>query len=144
SWNFGIGNYTFTDPLGQAGATMGTSSGCLTGATKPLANVTIQQGFSVGQAKVTLPQNSFNQESAVLDGKGANLDGSARSQPTQSQLSNALRNVNKTPYLSSGAVPPGVYLPYTPGSNGNPNVFNGGGIMVSGDASVVLTPTTAG
>jgi hypothetical protein len=144
SWNFGTGAYTFTDPLGQAGPTMGTSSGCPTGSTKPPANVTTQQGFSVGQQKVQLPTNSFNQESAVLDGKGANPDGSARSQPTQSQMSNALRNINKTPYPSSGAVPPGVYLPYTPGSNGNPNVFNGGGIMVSGDASVILSPTATG
>ncbi|HEY2499323.1 MAG TPA: PilX N-terminal domain-containing pilus assembly protein [Candidatus Angelobacter sp.] len=143
SWNFGTGNYTFTDPLGQAGPTMGTSA-CPKGVTTPPANVTAQQGVALGQAKVQLPQNSFNQESAVLDGKGANPDGSARPQPTQSQLSNALRNISNTPYPSSGLVPPGVYLPYTPATKGSPATFNGGGIMISGNASVVLTPAANG
>jgi hypothetical protein len=144
SWNFGTGQYTFTDQLGQAGPTVGTSNGCPGGATTLPPNVSAPQGFKPGQKAVTLPQNSFNQESAVLDGKGANPDGSARPQPTQSQMNNALRNVNKTPYPASGAVPPGVYLPYTVNGGGNNPTFNGGGIMVSGDASVILTPTATG
>jgi hypothetical protein len=144
SWNFGTGQYTFTDQLGQAGPTVGTSTSCPTGSTATPANVTTQQGFKPGQKPVALPQNSFNQESAVLDGKGANPDGTARSQPTQSQMSNVLRNINKNPYPSSGAVPPGVYLPYTVDGSGKNPTFTGGGIMVSGDASVVLTPTATG
>jgi len=143
SWNFGTGQYTFTDKLGQAGPTVGTSN-CPTGTATLPANVTDPQGFKPGQTKITLPSNSFNQESAVLDGKGANPDGSPRAQPTQSQMNNALRNINKTPYPGSGAVPPGVYLPYTVNSGGNNPTFNGGGIMVSGDASVILSPTATG
>lgn len=143
SWNFGTGQYTFTDPLSQAGATVGTSGGCPAGTKTLPANVTAQQGAAFGQPKVTLPQNSFNQERAVLDGKGANADGSPVTQPSQSELSNALRNIKQKNYPSSGAVPPGVYMPYSFNSSGQP-VFTGGGIMVSGDASVVLTPTATG
>jgi Tfp pilus assembly protein PilX len=143
SWNFGTGQYTLTDTLGQAGPTVGTSN-CPTGATVLPANVTDPQGFKPGQPKVTLPKNSFNQEQAVLDGKGANADGSAVPQPSRSALNNGLRNVNKTRYPSSGSVPDGVYLPYTVNSGGNNPTFNGGGIMVSGDASVILSPTATG
>jgi Tfp pilus assembly protein PilX len=143
SWNFGTGNYTFTDPLGQAGPTVGTANGCPAGAKTLPGNVNAQQGFAPGQAKVKLPANSFNQEQAVLDGKGVNPDGTTVPQPTQTQLSNALKNINKTSYPASGAVPPGVYLPYSVNSSGKAT-FNGGGIMVSGDASVVLSPAAVG
>ena len=140
SWNFGTGNYTFTDSVGQAGSNVGTSSSCPTGATKIPGNVTAQQGFQTKQPAVTLPKNSFNQEQAVLDGKGVAPDGSSVPQPSQSTLSNALRNINNVPYPSSGAVPPGVYLPYKTDASGKNPTFTGGGIMVSGDASVVLSP----
>src|SRR5579864_1938630 len=60
SWNFGTGQYTFTDNVGQNGSTVGTSSGCPGGASKIPSNVTAQQGFQFSQPKVALPQNSFN------------------------------------------------------------------------------------
>ncbi len=141
SWNFGTGNYTFTDSVGQAGGDIGTSSSCNNGGTTTIpSNVTAQQGFKMNQPKVTLPKNSFNQEQAVLDGRGVAPDGSSVPQPSQSTLSNALRNINNVPYPASGAVPPGVYLPYKTDANGKNPTFTGGGIMVSGDASVVLSP----
>ena len=144
SWNFGTGQYTFTDQLGQAGPTVGTATGCPGGVKALPANVTAQQGVALGQQKVTLPQNSFNQESAVLDGKGANPDGTPRSQPTQSQMNSALRNASKTAYPATGSAPTGVYLPYTVNATGGNPTFTGGGIMVSGDASVTLKPTATG
>jgi hypothetical protein len=144
SWNFGTGQYTFTDPLGQVGSTVGTASGCPGGSSTLPANVNAQQGFKPKQATVTLPADSFNQESAVLDGKGANPDGSPRPQPSQPQMSSALRNINKTPYPANGTVPPGVYLPYTVNGGGGNPTFNGGGIMVQGDASVTLSPAAVG
>lgn len=143
AWNFGTGQYTFTDNVGQAGADVGTSSACPGGASKIPSNVTAQQGFQFSQAKVALPQNSFNQEQAVIDGKGANADGSSVPQPTQQQLSNALKNpITNTAYPAKGTVPDGVYLPYT--SSGGVNTFNGGGILVSGNVSVLLQPTSSG
>jgi Tfp pilus assembly protein PilX len=140
SWNFGTGNYTFTDSVGQAGADVGTSSACPTGATKLPGNVTAQQGFQTKQPAVTLPKNSFNQEQAVLDGKGVAPDGSSVPQPSQSNLSNALRDINNKPYAATGTPNPGVYLPYKTDASGKNPTFTGGGIMVSGDASVVLSP----
>jgi Tfp pilus assembly protein PilX len=143
AWNFGTGQYTFTDNVGQAGGTVGTSNGCPGGASKIPSNVTAQQGFQFSQAKVALPQNSFNQEQAVLDGKGANSDGSAVPQPKQSDLNKVLRNpITNTPYPGSGSVPDGVYLPYT--SNNGVNTFTGGGIFASGNVSVVLQPSSSG
>ena len=97
SWNFGTGNYTFTDSVGQAGATVGTSTACPSGAKTIPGNVTAQQGFNVKQPAVTLPKNSFNQEQAVIDGRGVNPDGTSVPPPTQSSLSSALRNINNVP-----------------------------------------------
>jgi Tfp pilus assembly protein PilX len=144
SWNFGTGNYTFTDPLGQAGPTVGTSNGCPGGAKALPANVNAQQGFAPGQKPVTLPQNSFNQEQAVLDGKGVAPDGSSVPPPSQTALSNALRDINNVPYKATGTPSPGVFLPYTTDKNGKNPTFTGGGIMVQGDASVVLSPAASG
>ena len=141
SWNFGTGNYTFTDSVGQANANIGTSSSCPTGATKIPGNVTAQQGFQTKQPPVTLPKNSFNQEQAVIDGKGVAPDGSSVPQPSQNALSNALRDINNKPYAPQGkTVNPGVYLPYTTDASGKNPTFTGGGIMVAGDASVILSP----
>jgi Tfp pilus assembly protein PilX len=143
SWNFGTGQYTFTDNVGQNGSTVGTSSGCPGGASKIPSNVTAQQGFQFSQPKVALPQNSFNQEQAVLDGKGASADGSPVPQPKQSDLNKVLRNpLTNAAYPGSGSVPDGVYLPYT--SSGGVNTFTGGGILASGNVSVTLQPTASG
>ena len=140
SWNFGTGNYTFTDSVGQVGADVGTANSCSSGGSPTLpANVTAQQGFSTGQSAVTLPKNSFNQEQAVIDGRGVAPDGSSVPPPSQSALSNALRDINNKPYAATGTPSPGVFLPYTTDKSGK-STFTGGGIMVQGDASVVLSP----
>ena len=148
SWNFGTGQYTFTDPVGQAGPTAGFGAG--TGAPAcqavggPAGNgiaPKFQQGFALGQNKVPLPQNSFNQERAVLDGKGADpTSNTPPSKPTMSEMNQVLKNINKTPYPGTGVAPSsGVYLPFTVNGAGAAT-FTGGGILVSGDATVTLSP----
>jgi hypothetical protein len=94
---------------------------------------TFQQGYSLGQSKVPLPANDYNQEQAVLDGKGV-----ASGAVTNSALHNALMNINQSAYPSGGASS-GVYLPYTI-QNGVPT-FTGGGIYVQGNAGVTLSTT---
>jgi len=143
SWNFGTGQYTFTDNVGQAGPTVGTSTGCPSGTKTLPGNVTAQQGLSLSQPKVTLPSNSFNQEQAVLNGKGANADGTPAPKPSMSDMAAVLKKADGTAYPSSGSAPStGVYLPYTPAAGGNPPVFTGGGILISGNAKVTLSPGT--
>jgi hypothetical protein len=144
SWNFGTGNYTFTDSVGQAGNTIGTANGCPSGSKTLPSNVTDQQGYNTGQPPVALPKNSFNQEQAVIDGRGVASDGSSVPPPTQSALSNALRDINNVPYKATGTPSPGVFLPYTTDKNGKNPTFTGGGIMVQGNASVVLSPSASG
>jgi Tfp pilus assembly protein PilX len=141
SWNFGdSGNYTFTNATGQQGAQVSWFHGNTCDQTAASSDTngstiapTFQGGFNIGQPAVGLPTDSFNQEQAVLDGKGV-----ASGQPTNAQLNSALRNVNGTPYPTAGAAS-GVYLPYTINSNGQ-KVFTGGGIFVQGDATVKLSP----
>lgn len=141
SWNFGTGQYTFTDSVGQSGSAVGTANGCPQGATSLPNNVTAQQGFGFSQSKVTLPQNSFNQERAVLDGKGANADPTIPvTQPSPSEMNKVLKNANGTAYPSAAAPASGVYLPYGPGPTGKPT-FTGGGILVEGNATITLSPS---
>jgi hypothetical protein len=145
SWNFGdFGNYTFTDPTGQAGPTASydySDGTCdqVAGPKDSHGGTTIapsfQSGFQVGQAKLPLPTDSYNQEQAVLDGKGV-----ASTPPTNAQLNSQLRNVNGTPYPTGGAAS-GVYLPYTVDAKTGAKTFNGGGIFVQGDATVQLAPS---
>jgi Tfp pilus assembly protein PilX len=140
SWNFGTGKYTFTDKVGSAGPTAGYQNGACVPVAGPAGNgiaPTFQKGFSPGQATVPLPSNDFNQQRAVLDGKGT------AGQPTQSDLHNTLIDAKGTPYPSSGKPSTGVFLPYSTDGSGNNPTFNGGGIMVEGDATVVLTPSGA-
>jgi hypothetical protein len=142
SWNFGTGKYTFTDKVGSAGPTAGYQNGTCVPVAGPAGNgiaPTFQKGFTPGQATVPLPTNDFNQQRAVLDGKGT------AGQPTQSDLHNSLIDAKGVPYPSSGKPTTGVFLPYSTNGSGNNPTFNGGGIMVEGDATVVLTPSgTAG
>ncbi len=154
SWNFGTGQYNFTDPVGQAGPTAGYGAGTSAPACKAVAGASgngiapnFQQGFSLSQSKVTLPSNSFNQERAVLDGKGANPDPSIPvTKPTNAEMNVVLKNVNKTAYPLTGATS-GVYLPYTFDGSGKA-VFTGGGILVASGPStttnIVLSPTNSG
>lgn len=140
SWNFGTGKYTFTGAVGSAGAKAGyQGSSCqqVAGSSGNGISPTFQQGFSLGQPAVPLPTNDFNQQRAVLDGKGT------AGQPSQSDLHNALRDGNGVSYPSSGTPATGVFLPYSVDSNGKNPTFNGGGITIQGDAAVVLAPSGA-
>lgn len=138
AWNFGTsGPYTFTDNVGQSGSQAGWDNGSCKGSATPTNG--INPAFNgpagallVSQPAVPLPQNSFNQEQAVLDGIG-----NATTQPSAAALAAALNDVNGKDY--AGAT--GVYLPYSTDSKGN-NTFNGGGIFVEGAASVLLSPGT--
>lgn len=142
-WTFGTGgNYIFTDTVGSASPTAGYSfnSGCdAVGApSDKKGNQTIaptfQAGFDMGQPKVPLPPNDYNQEQAVLDGKGI-----ANNPVTKSDLHNAVKDINGNAYPSSGAST-GVFLPYTV-QNGTPT-FTGGGIYIEGNSNVVLSTAT--
>lgn len=140
SWNFGTsGKYTFTDPVGQAGADAGYENGGCTSVAGPSGagiSPTFKQGFNLSQAKVPLPQDSYNQERAVLDGIGT-----SNTPVTNTDLNSTLRDVNRNPY-PSGGTSSGVFLPYTSTTVGGKtvNTFKGGGIFVQGDANVILTP----
>ena len=93
---------------------------------------TFQQGYNLGQAKVPLPPNDYNQEQAVLDGKGV-----ASGAVTNSALHNALMDVNNSfvPFRGgfiwsvSSIHNSGTYVP----------TFTGGGIYVQGNAGVTLS-----
>ena len=141
SWNFGTGKYTFTDNVGSAGAKEGYQNGSCQQVAGPSGNgisPTFQKGLSLGQATVPLPTNDFNQQRAVLDGKGTG------GQPSPSELNNALRDAKGNPYPNSATKPSnGVFLPYSVDGSGNNPTFTGGGIMVEGDANVVLSPSGA-
>lgn len=156
AWNFGTaGSYTFTDPVGSVSTTAGyqfnNKCNAVAGPSDKQGNViiapTFKAGFNLGQAKVPLPTDSYNQEQAVLDGKGTTSQPGVPNPPvTNSDLNKALMNINGTAYPSSGATS-GVYLPYTTiDSQGNaiPPKFTGGGIYVEGNANVVLTPSANG
>ncbi|HMC29684.1 MAG TPA: hypothetical protein VKL99_02545 [Candidatus Angelobacter sp.] len=143
AWTFGTsGNYIFTDTVGSASSTAGFqfSSKCdqVNAAADKSGNQTIapafQAGFQTGQSKVPLPQNDYNQERAVLDGKGI-----SNNPVTKSDLHNALVDVNGNPYPSSGASS-GVFLPIAT-VNGQ-KTFAGGGIFVEGNSNVVLSTGT--
>jgi Tfp pilus assembly protein PilX len=139
SWNFGTGKYTFTDKVGSAGATAGYQNGNCVPVGGPAGNgiaPNFQKSFSVGQPPVPLPANDFNQQRAVLDGKGTG------GQPSSSELNNTLRDAKGNQYPNSGKPSNGVFLPYTLDGGGNAE-FTGGGIMVSGDANVSLVPSGA-
>lgn len=142
AWNFGTGQYSFTDPVGSVSA-----QACFNGTagTKVPANVNFQQGWNVGAASgqglpaIPLPTDSFNQEQAVLDGVGSTI-----AAPGPVQLNAGLKDANKNSWGGNNPksiVPPttGVFLPYTQNASGQ-LVFTGGGIYVQGDASVLLTP----
>lgn len=138
SWNFSnSGPYTFTDSVGQVGAQAGwDNGGCKASATatngiKP----TFNGGFNVAQNAVTLPPNSFNQEQAVLDGIG--IPPCPTCQPVLSGT--LLKNAAGTAYPSS-TPSSGVYMPYTVTGSPAVKTFQGGGIIVEGDANITLSP----
>jgi len=165
SWNFGDKNlvgsskYIFTGSVGANNTKVGymygdgtcdqkaTTSDSHSGTT---INPTFQGGLNLGQPKVPLPTDSYNQQQAVLDGIGA-FPVSPCSPVTQAQRAAALRNAAGTAWPSSGSEPAsGVYLPYSPTAVGScpAPCFTGGGIYVQGNAdSMTLTaanPTIGG
>jgi len=146
AWTFGTsGNYVFTDPVGSASAQFGfqfsgncdqlstASDSQKNGKNSTVIAPNFQQGYNLSQPKVPLPPNDYNQEQAVLDGKGV-----ANGAVTNSALHNGLMNINQSAYPSGGASS-GVYLPYTI-QNGVPT-FTGGGIYVQGNAGITLSTT---
>jgi len=142
SWTFGQSqSYLFTDEVGSAGNKAGyyyKSGGCYGSASSSYkrSGVTIaptfQKGFNRGQNAIALPSNDFNQKRAVVDGQGR-----SETELSNTEMHAALRDATGTKYPSTGAST-GVYLPYTFDVNGNAK-FTGGGILVEGNATVVLT-----
>lgn len=147
AWIFSdSGSYIFTDSIGSVSANAGfsftngpcdqkaaTSDTYKKGNNKSTIAPTFQAGFNLNQNPVPLPQNSFSQERAVLDGMGNNS-----SPVTNSDLNSELKNINRTAYPSTGASS-GVYLPYTVNPSTGVATFSGGGIYVEGNASVQLS-----
>jgi hypothetical protein len=141
-WTFSTaGPYTFTDKVGQVAAKAGfDNGGCQQSATAPFNGIspTFKQGFYPGQAAVPLPQNSFNQEQAVLDGIG-----NSSSAPTNAALNASLKNAAGVAYPTGGATT-GVYVPYSVNATTGAKTFTGGGIYVQGNASYWRRPVQAG
>ena len=153
AWNFGTsGSYVYTDPVGQADskASYIFGSKCYQSATSSYTSGSqtikpnFQQGLNLGQPAVPLPPNDFSQKWAVLDGKGCGEGGSTCGvstppNPTNADMAAHLMNINKVAYPSGGAST-GVFLPYCTGGSSctTPNTINGGGILVEGNASIVL------
>jgi hypothetical protein len=168
SWNFAKGSpgYTFNGSVGQSGTQVGyINGGCTKGGATPPAGYSIHfnDGFTVGANQVQAPTDSYNQEEAVLDGKGAapctsNPCGNGqRSAPYTAFMSSVMQTVSGTPYSSSTT---GVFIPMYTNSQGqltfgsNPNIQvsgpngvqqgdgTGGGFYVNGNASISLSATT--
>ena len=140
AWNFGTtGSYIFTDTVGSASPNAGYQFSAKCDQTSAISDKSgtqtiapnFQAGFQTGQPKVPLPPNDYNQEQAVLDGKGV-----ASNPVTKSDLHNAVKDINGNSYPNAGATS-GVFLPYSI-QNGTPT-FNGGGIYIEGNAGVVLS-----
>ena len=143
AWTFGTsGSYIFTDTVGSVSPKAGYQFGSCSQVAGPSATSggstiapTFQNGLNLGQPTVPLPPNDYNQEQAVLDGKGV-----AGGAITNAQLNASLRNINQVSYPVGGAAS-GVFLPYTLVA-GVPT-FKGGGIFVQGNAAVKLSTSGA-
>lgn len=157
SWNFGdssaLGSstkYIFTGNVGavnsqvgyfhggncyQSSATSDTHNGTT-------INPTFSGGLSLGQQAIPLPTDSYNQETAVLNGLGdcPNPPASCGA-PTQAQMA-VLANAHGTSYPATGSLPStGVYMPYTTVGSTKTLNANAGGIYVQGNASQVVLST---
>lgn len=161
SWNFGdagwVGStkYIFTDAVGAVNADVGymfSSDGTCdqSSATSDkhkgvTINPTFQSGLQLSQSSIPLPQDSYNQQRAVLDGIGA-CTVSPCPAVTQSDMNSYnMRDIGGTVWPATGSQPSsGVYLPYTTQPGGAcPCTFTGGGIYVQGNADqVTLTAGT--
>jgi Tfp pilus assembly protein PilX len=145
-WTFGTGatGYIFTDAVGSHASNLGyqySDGTCHQTASHPDSynsqniNPSFQSGVNLNQQTIALPGNSFNQKRAVLDGIGTGT-----TDPTNTEMNAALKNISKTAYPTAGASS-GVYLAYnvTGPSNTCPCTMTGGGIYVAGNASVTIT-----
>jgi hypothetical protein len=145
AWTFGTGTtgYTFTDPVGSVSPNFGYQfSACdqTPNPTDKSGTSTIapkfQAGYNLGQPKVPLPTDSFNQKRAVLDGIGK-----AGTNPSAAEMNLALKNANGGAAYPASGTTSGVFLPYS--TTGGVNTFTGGGIYVEGNASVTLSTSGA-
>jgi Tfp pilus assembly protein PilX len=149
-WTFSdTGTYHFTDTVGSAGGQAGylftnsTNSPCVlsSGASAQVKKngPTIAPTFDVppkwGQAAVPLPSNDFNQQRAVLDGKGMGPGGTPGTKPSLAEMQSQLLDGKHQSYNGKS----GVYLPYSYDPSTKTATFNGGGIYVEGDASIKLS-----
>lgn len=146
AWTFGTsGNYIFTDKVGSAGSTFGyqfsnkcdTSNSASDKSGSTTIAPTFQSGYSLSANSVPLPTDSFNQRDAVVDGLGTNGN------PSNATLNASLRDINGTAFPLSGAAS-GVYLAYSQTGSGSSTTrtMTGGGILVEGNAGVVMTAST--
>jgi Tfp pilus assembly protein PilX len=158
TWNFGTsGSYTFTDPVGAHLANLGyqfsstckqSSSGSSTSSGVTIAP-TFQSGFQLGQTAIALPQNSFSQKQAVLDGVGA-PPACTTSPCWDSAMNAALKKADPAQSYPSGGASSGVFMPYSTVAGTGvgecdsvaPPCIKGGGIYVKGNAAVTLTAST--
>jgi Tfp pilus assembly protein PilX len=155
SWNFGdsgwVGSskYIFTDPVGAVNSQVGyrySSDGACDQSNKTsdthkgvTINPTFQGGLNLSQNSIPLPQDSYNQQRAVLDGMGA-CSVSPCPAVTQSEMNaDHLTDVHGNVWPATGSTPTsGVYIPYTTQAGGAcPCTFTGGGIYVQGNTDQV-------
>lgn len=146
AWTFGTsGNYIFTDPVGSASSTFGYqfSNNCASSgsASDKSGSTTIaptfQSGYTLSANTIPLPANSFSQKDAVVDGIGTSGN------PSNATLNANLRDINGNAYPAGGASS-GVYLAYSQSGSGSSltRTMTGGGILVEGNAGVVMTAST--
>jgi Tfp pilus assembly protein PilX len=162
SWNFGdsaygSGSYIFTGNVGAHNPNVGYMYGDGTcdqsSASSDSHNgttiaPTFQSGLSLNQAAIPLPQDSFNQLQAVLDGRGGCPPAPASCPaPSAAAMSGALKSAADVAYPSS-APSSGVYLPYSdtlpnpvPATCSAAPCFTGGGIYVQGNADQITMST---
>ncbi len=155
SWNFGdsgwVGSskYIFTGTVGAVNSQVGymySSDGSCDQSSSTsdkhkgvTINPTFQAGLNLSQTSIPLPQDSYNQQRAVLDGIGA-CSVSPCPAVTQSEMNaDHLTDVNGTVWPASGSTPTkGVYIPCTTQAGGAcPCTFTGGGIYVQGNTDQV-------
>jgi Tfp pilus assembly protein PilX len=142
--------YIFTDPVGQVlgqadfwdtGWGQHWVAGSSYGSGANLIAPTFEAGFNLNQTAVPLPTNSFNQEEAVVDGKGNNSSWT----PAGSGGLATLTNVNSpaTPWASgttSGVFTNRGTTAAVCGATAVPCIA-GGGFLVEGAADVQLIPS---
>jgi hypothetical protein len=108
--------------------------------TKGMPGIAVSDGAYRQSERVSLPENNYYQELAVLNGNGYRTDGEtslvdARGRATTDALSSRLSDVEGRPPQAGGSdIPPGVYVTSTDGTE-----ITGGGIYVNGDAGIALS-----